>query len=159
MNELGKAREKGRHQRIEMGVEVVVRADSALLPGRIMTSTNPGCRQCDCPGEVVAGTGAVNARLRALKSPMRGQFGGPLHNKRKSWGTGGALGLGIRRLPLCLDAAFMSVTPRYGLRYGSVPATGDFQRLRGRPPLVSPLKSCMGRSFTAVRRVQIPSGP
>jgi hypothetical protein len=48
--------------------------------------------------------------------------------------------------------------PRYGLRYGSVPATGNFQRLRGRPPLVSLFKSCMGRSFTAVTRVQIPSG-
>src|ERR1700687_1225468 len=48
--------------------------------------------------------------------------------------------------------------PHYGLRYGSAPATGNFQRLRGRPPLVSPLKSCMGRSFTAVTRVQIPSG-
>src|SRR6266851_4139045 len=52
----------------------------------------------------------------------------------------------------------MSAAPHYGLRYGSAPATGDFQRLRGRPPLVSPLKSCMGRSFTAVTRVQIPSG-
>src|SRR6266851_2094075 len=52
----------------------------------------------------------------------------------------------------------MSAAPHYGLRYGSAPATGDFQRLRGRPPLVSPLKSCMSRSFTAVTRVQIPSG-
>ena len=40
--------------------------------------------------------------------------------------------------------------PRYGMRYGFAPATADFQRLRGRPPLVSPLKSCMSRSFTAV---------
>ena len=48
--------------------------------------------------------------------------------------------------------------PRYGLRNGFASATGNFQRLRGRPPLVSPLKSCMGRSFTAVTRVQIPSG-
>jgi len=48
--------------------------------------------------------------------------------------------------------------PRYGLRYGPAPATGNFQRLRGRPPLVSPLKLCMRRSFTAVTRVQIPSG-
>src|SRR5215469_1385049 len=48
--------------------------------------------------------------------------------------------------------------PHYGLRYGCAPATGNFQRLRGRPPLVSPLKSCIGRSFTAVTRVQIPSG-
>jgi hypothetical protein len=43
----------------------------------------------------------------------------------------------------------MSAAPHYGLRYGSAPATGNFQRLRGRPPLVSPLKSCMRRSFTA----------
>jgi len=41
----------------------------------------------------------------------------------------------------------------YGLRYGSAPATGNFQRLRGRPPLVGPLQSCMGRSFTAVTRL------
>jgi hypothetical protein len=45
--------------------------------------------------------------------------------------------------------ALISAAPHYGLRYGSAPATGNFQRLRGRPPLVSPLKSCMGRSFTA----------
>jgi len=38
--------------------------------------------------------------------------------------------------------------PRYGLRFGFASATGNFQRLGGRPPLVSPLKSCMGRSFT-----------
>ena len=41
--------------------------------------------------------------------------------------------------------ALISPAPHYGLRYGFAPATGDFQRLRGRPPLVSPLKSCMGR--------------
>ncbi len=52
----------------------------------------------------------------------------------------------------------ISAVAHYGLRYGSAPATGNLQRLRGRPPLVSPLKSCMGRSFTAVTRVQIPSG-
>jgi hypothetical protein len=40
--------------------------------------------------------------------------------------------------------------PHYGLRYGSASATGDFQLLRGRPPLVSLLKSCMGRSFTGL---------
>jgi hypothetical protein len=45
--------------------------------------------------------------------------------------------------------------PHYGLRYGPVPATGNFQRLRGPPPLVSPLKSCMRRSFTAVTPLQI----
>jgi hypothetical protein len=44
--------------------------------------------------------------------------------------------------------------PRYGLRYGFASATGNFQRLRGRPPLVSPLKSCMGRSFTAETSVE-----
>jgi hypothetical protein len=44
----------------------------------------------------------------------------------------------------------MSAAPLYGLRYGFVLATGDLQRLRGRPPLVSPLESCMGRSSTAV---------
>src|SRR5260370_35281517 len=42
----------------------------------------------------------------------------------------------------------MSAAPHYGLRYGSAPATGSFQRLRGRPPLVSPLKSCMSRSLS-----------
>src|SRR5207237_1392604 len=57
-----------------------------------------------------------------------------------------------------LDPALISVAPHYGLHYGFAPATGNFQRLRGRPPLVSPLKSCMRRSFTAVTRVQIPSG-
>ena len=30
--------------------------------------------------------------------------------------------------------------PHYGLRYGPVPATGNFQRLRGRLPLVSLFK-------------------
>jgi hypothetical protein len=30
--------------------------------------------------------------------------------------------------------------PHYGLRYGPAPATGNFQRLRGRPPLVSSFK-------------------
>ena len=44
-------------------------------------------------------------------------------------------------------------TARYGLRYGLAPATGNFQRLRGRLPLVSPLKSYMRRSFTAVTRI------
>jgi len=34
VTELGEAGEKRRHQRIEMEVEVVVRTDSALLPGR-----------------------------------------------------------------------------------------------------------------------------
>ena len=48
-----------------------------------------------------------------------------------------SLKLVICRLPLCLDPALMSAAPRYGLRYGSVPATGNFQRLRGRPPLKS----------------------
>jgi hypothetical protein len=57
-----------------------------------------------------------------------------------------------------IDPALIIAAPRYGLRYGFSSATGNFQRLRGRPPLVSPLKSCVGRSFTAVTRVQIPSG-
>jgi hypothetical protein len=43
-----------------------------------------------------------------------------------------------------LDPALMSAAPHYGLRYGFAPATGNFQRLRG--------------PFTAVTRVQIPSG-
>jgi hypothetical protein len=34
VNDLGEAREKRRHERIEMEVEVIVRTDSALLPGR-----------------------------------------------------------------------------------------------------------------------------
>ena len=50
----------------------------------------------------------------------------------------------------CSDPAPILAAPHYGLRYGFAPATGKFQRLRGRPPLVSPLKSCMSRSFTAV---------
>jgi hypothetical protein len=41
-----------------------------------------------------------------------------------------------------LDPALISTLPHYGLRYGSAPATGNFPRLGGRPPLVSPLKSC-----------------
>ena len=39
-------------------------------------------------------------------------------------------------------SAWIPAAPHYGLRYGCAPATGNFQRLRGRPPLVSPLKSC-----------------
>jgi hypothetical protein len=69
-----------------------------------------------------------------------------------------SLKLAIRTLSRCLNLPLISAAPHYGLRYGSAPATGNFQRLRGRPPLVSPLKSCIGRSFTAVTRVQIPSG-
>src|SRR5439155_15756569 len=52
-----------------------------------------------------------------------------------------------------LDPALISVAPHYGLHYGFAPATGNFQRLRGRPPLVSPLKSCMRRSFTAISKL------
>jgi hypothetical protein len=66
--------------------------------------------------------------------------------------------LSSSRLSQCSDPTLVLAPPHYGLRYGSAPATENFQRLRGRPPLVSPLKSCMGRSFTAVTRVQIPSG-
>jgi hypothetical protein len=50
------------------------------------------------------------------------------------------------------DPTLTLAAPHYGLRYGCVPDTGNLQRLRGRPPLVSPLKSCMRRSFTAVTR-------
>jgi hypothetical protein len=52
------------------------------------------------------------------------------------------------------NPALTSTAPHYGLRYGFASATGDFQRLRGRPPLVNPLKSCIGRSFAAVTGVQ-----
>src|SRR5258708_35869162 len=34
VNEIGEVREKRRHQRLELKVEVIVRTDSALLPGR-----------------------------------------------------------------------------------------------------------------------------
>jgi len=44
--------------------------------------------------------------------------------------------LAIHRLWRCLNPALMATAPHYGLRYGSAPATGNFQRLRGRPPLV-----------------------
>ena len=57
--------------------------------------------------------------------------------------------IAIERLSQCSDQALILVAPHYGLRYGFASATGDFQRLRGRPPLVSPLKLCMRRSFTA----------
>jgi hypothetical protein len=57
-----------------------------------------------------------------------------------------------QRLSQCSDLTLIMAAPHYGLHYGSAPATGDFQRLRGRSPLVSPLKSCMGRSFTAMTR-------
>src|SRR5580692_8413700 len=62
--------------------------------------------------------------------------------------------LAIRTLPRCLNPVLISAAPHYGLRYGSAPATGNFQRLRGRPPLVSPLKSCMRRSFTAMPQTE-----
>jgi len=48
--------------------------------------------------------------------------------------------------------------PHYGLRYGFVLATGNFQLLRGRPPLLSALELGLSRSFTAQTRVQIPPG-
>lgn len=50
------------------------------------------------------------------------------------------------------NPALTSTAPHYGLRYGFASATGDFQRLRGRPPLVNPLKSCIGRSFAGGNR-------
>jgi hypothetical protein len=53
-------------------------------------------------------------------------------------------------------AGTRDVFSHYGLRYGLASATGDFQRLRGRPPLVSHLKSRMGRSFTAVATIELP---
>ena len=62
------------------------------------------------------------------------------------------------QLSQCLDAALISAALHYGLPYGCSPATGNFQQLRGRPPLVSPLKSCMGRSFTAVAMGRIAIG-
>jgi hypothetical protein len=48
--------------------------------------------------------------------------------------------------------------PRYGLRYGLASATGNFQRLRGRPPLVSPLKSLYGPFFHGVNTGSNPVG-
>ena len=45
------------------------------------------------------------------------------------------------------DPALIFVTLHYGLRYGSAPATGNFQRLRGPPPLVSPFKVVHGPFF------------
>ena len=62
------------------------------------------------------------------------------------------------QLSQCLDAALISAALHYGLPYGCSPATGNFQRLRGRPPLVSPLKSCRGCSFTAVAMGRIAIG-
>src|SRR6266849_1762364 len=59
----------------------------------------------------------------------------------------------LKQLFNAIDPSPFRLFSRYGLRYGFASATGNFQRLRGRPPLVSPLKS-----FTAVTRVQIPSG-
>src|SRR5216684_6040598 len=55
----------------------------------------------------------------------------------------------LKQLFNAIDPSPFRLFSRYGLRYGFASATGDFQRLRGRPPLVNPLKSCMGRSFTA----------
>jgi hypothetical protein len=40
--------------------------------------------------------------------------------------------LAIRTLPPRLNPALISAASRYGLRYGSAPATGNSQRLRGR---------------------------
>ena len=42
MTELEEVREKRRHQRIEMEVEVIVRTDSALLPGRTQDISESG---------------------------------------------------------------------------------------------------------------------
>ena len=53
----------------------------------------------------------------------------------------------IRQLWRCLDPTFMSAAPHYGLRYGCAPATGNFQRLRGRSPVAqsSELRSLPGQ--------------
>src|SRR5260370_13164889 len=63
----------------------------------------------------------------------------------------------ITVLPLIVRPALIALgnlkpgSPEFNLWVGgSAPASGNFQRLRGRPPLVSPLKSYIGRSFTAV---------
>jgi PilZ domain len=42
VNELGETRQKRRHERIEMEVEVIVRTDSALLPGRTYDISESG---------------------------------------------------------------------------------------------------------------------
>jgi hypothetical protein len=42
VNEIGKGREKRRHQRHEMEVEVIVRTDSALLPGQTQDISESG---------------------------------------------------------------------------------------------------------------------
>jgi hypothetical protein len=51
------------------------------------------------------------------------------------------------QLSQCLDAALISAALHYGLRYGCAPATGNFQRLRGRPPVAqsSELRSLPGQ--------------
>ena len=91
--------------------------------------------------------------VSTVQSHLAGSYEGPLNIYCSE------LLAGTRNTPtLAAQCRGHVAAPHYGLRYGSALATGDFQRLRGRPPLVSPLKSCMGRSFTAVTRVQIPSG-
>ena len=42
MNEAKEVREKRRHQRLELEVEVIVRTDSALLPGRTQDISESG---------------------------------------------------------------------------------------------------------------------
>ena len=37
--------------------------------------------------------------------------------------------LAIHKPSRCLNPALISASPHYGLRYGSIPATGNFQRL------------------------------
>jgi hypothetical protein len=90
-----------------------------------------------------------------VQSHVAGSYKGRLISPEFSWKVA------IHRLWRCLNPILMSAASHYGLRYGSAPATGDFQRLRGRPPLVNPLKSCLGRSFTAMpqtKRIRRESG-
>jgi hypothetical protein len=60
--------------------------------------------------------------------------------------------LGYARPSRCPDPA------HYGFRYGFAPATGNLQQLGGRPPRVSPLKSCVGSSFTTATMGRIAIG-
>ena len=91
-----------------------------------------------------------------LASTVQSQVAGSYEGRLISTVQNSARKLARHGLSRCLNPALMSSAPHYGLRYGCAPATGNFQRLRGRPPLVSPLKSCMGRSFRAVTQGGFP---
>ena len=67
MTELGEARQR-RHQRIEMEVEVIVRTDSALLPGRTQDSSESGMSAI-LPVELFEGQ-EVELQIR-LRGPLR----------------------------------------------------------------------------------------